>query len=133
MKYLLLQEAVVEHAKAGAEHGLGCFSVADAPRQTYAGREIGMIADVILRLKAKAEAKRNVGTDAPLVFSIHSYIDQVDAREWVACRDLKLTGPAACRANLGGRPTRCQTLLRNLVGVKRGKGKRTVEVLVAGV
>src|SRR5690242_13915298 len=106
LKYLLLHEAVVEHPKAGAEHGLGCFSAADAPRQTYARREIGVIADVVLRLKAKAEAKRNVGTDAPLVFGIRSHIDQVDAREWIACRDLKLTGPAAGCANLRRRPSR---------------------------
>ena len=57
LEHLALSEAVVENARAGPEHHLRRHAPAEPPGETQARSEVGVIIDVVLRLKTQAKAE----------------------------------------------------------------------------
>jgi hypothetical protein len=68
----VLGEAVVEQAKAAAQHGFrrALSSSANAPGKAEPGRPVGMIVNRVLRFKAQAAAQREVGTHLPVILHV---------------------------------------------------------------
>ena len=70
------RETIVEQAKPPAQNGfwrLLAFA-ADPPGKTQSGRPIGVIGDVVLRLKPQAAAQSEIGTQLPVILYVQSRI-----------------------------------------------------------
>jgi len=74
-----LGKAVVEHAKACAEHGLRgtLLPATDSPGRGDTGRPVAVIADRVLGLKTQTRADRQVGPKPPIVLDIQAGVDDI--------------------------------------------------------
>src|SRR5271169_2168760 len=78
LKHVALREAIVENPETGAQDHLGLRAVAKAPGQPNARREVGVIANVVLRFEAQAETQSHVAAHAPIILAVDPYVEQVD-------------------------------------------------------
>ena len=118
-----VSEAIVEHAPTGADY---CFwsdaFAAEAPGEGQARGYVGVIADVVLRFEAQAEAQRHVRAQAPIVLRVEAQIELIDFGVGISRGDIELAGAATHGDDLRESFAGGQTFLRDLIGFETGDG-----------